>query len=182
VRRFFKVLNRFVVVPMFRLGFGPFFGNPFSGYVMVMATIGRKTGRRRYTPLTYAIADGSVYCLAQWGREADWYKNAVAAPRVSLQLPGGAITGHVEDVADPEERLAMTRRILKNAGVMGLAEGMNPFRASDDAIRNKTAAMAVLRITPTGIAGGASDPGGLAWVSTLAIVVVAVAAIAALVG
>jgi hypothetical protein len=61
VRRFWKIVNRLLIVPMFRLGLGPLFGNPISGYVIVLRTIGRKTGRVRYTPVTYCIANGSVY-------------------------------------------------------------------------------------------------------------------------
>ena len=49
MRSVFRVLNKFFMVPMFRLGFGPFFGNPFSGFIMVMKTIGRKTGKMRYS-------------------------------------------------------------------------------------------------------------------------------------
>lgn len=55
MRRFFRVLNRFFMVPMFRLGMGPFFGNPLSGYVMVLRTIGRKSGRVRNVPVNCAI-------------------------------------------------------------------------------------------------------------------------------
>lgn len=42
MRRIFWFLNKFFMVPMFRLGFGPFFGNPLSGYIMVLKAIGRK--------------------------------------------------------------------------------------------------------------------------------------------
>ena len=40
-QRLFRVLNRFFMVPMFRLGLGPFMGNPLSGYIMVIRTVGR---------------------------------------------------------------------------------------------------------------------------------------------
>ena len=35
LRHIFSVLNRFFMVPCFRLGLGPFMGNPLSGYIMV---------------------------------------------------------------------------------------------------------------------------------------------------
>ena len=165
MRRFLKLLNRFLVVPVFRLGLGRFFGNPVTGYYMVVRTVGRKTGRARYAPVTYAIADGSVYCLAGYGRTANWYRNAMASPDVNLILAGRTIAGHVEEVEDAVERLGVTRQIFTNAGLMGFTEGFNPFRASDDTIRARTAEMPVLRIRATGnaITGGAFDPGGRAW-------------------
>ena len=42
--------------------------------------------------------------------------------------------------------------------------GLNPYRASDEALEAKTAGQPLLRIRPTGIANGASDPGGWAWI------------------
>jgi len=45
MRRIFWFLNKFFMVPMFRLGFGPFFGNPLNGYIMVLKPVGRKTGK-----------------------------------------------------------------------------------------------------------------------------------------
>jgi deazaflavin-dependent oxidoreductase (nitroreductase family) len=177
LRRFFWVLNRTFMVPMFRLGFGPLFGNPISGYVMVVRTVGRKTGRVRYTPVTYAIASGSVYCLAGFGRISDWYRNIQAAPEISLLLPGGTISGRAEEVGDVVERLAVTRQIFKNAGFIGFLEGFNPFRASDEEIMTKTAEMPVLRIRPNGLANGPCDPGGWAWIWGPVLTVVAVVAV-----
>jgi deazaflavin-dependent oxidoreductase (nitroreductase family) len=176
LRRFFWVLNRVFMVPMFRLGFGPIFGNPLSGYVMVIRTAGRKTGRARYTPVTYTIADGSVYCLAGFGRISDWYRNIQAAPQIALILPGGAVSGRVEEVDDAAERLSITRQIFKNAGFIGFLEGFNPFRASDEVILAKTAEMPVLRIRPDGLANGPCDPGGWAWVWGPVLTVLAIAA------
>jgi hypothetical protein len=95
-------------------------------------------------------------------------------------MPGGAIEGRVEEVADAGERLTMTRQIFRNAGLMGFTEGFNPFRASDDKVRTMTAAMPVLRIRPTGIAAGPSDPGGWAWVWTPVLIVGVMVAIAML--
>jgi hypothetical protein len=181
VRRFFRLLNKFFIVPVFRLGLGPLFGNPVTGYVMVLRTVGSKTGRTRYAPVTYAIADGSVYCLAGWGRDTGWYRNAMTTPDIGVLLPGGAIAGHVEEVEDPDERLIVTRQIFKNAGLMGFTEGFDPFRASDDTIRSKTIDMPVVRIRPTGIAAGVSDPGGWAWVWGPILTLVVVAVIVAIV-
>lgn len=164
MRRFFWFLNKVFMVPMFRLGFGPFFGSPVSGYVMVLRTIGRKTGRVRYVPVNYAIHNGCVYCLVGFGRTSPWFLNLLATPDIDVILPGRAIAGHVEEVDDAAERATVLRQVLKNAGFATVFEGLNPYRASDEALEAKTAEQPLLRIRPTGIANGASDPGGWAWV------------------
>ena len=67
MRRFFWFLNKYFMVPMFRLGFGPVFGNPLVGYIMVLKMVGRKTGKLRYAPVNYALQAGEVYCIAGFG-------------------------------------------------------------------------------------------------------------------
>jgi deazaflavin-dependent oxidoreductase (nitroreductase family) len=180
VRLFFRILNRFVIVPMFRLGLGPFFGNPLAGYVMVLRTIGRKTGKVRYVPVNYAISNGSIYCLAGFGRTSPWFLNLLANPDIEVILPGGAIAGHVEEAADPAERVRVLRQVLKNAGFATIFEGLNPYRASDEDLARKTAEQPLIRIRPTGLGSGAGDPGGWAWLWTVAAGVAVVALVIAM--
>jgi deazaflavin-dependent oxidoreductase (nitroreductase family) len=168
MRFVFKIVNKLFMVPMFRLGLGPFFGNPLTGYIMVMRIIGRKTGKIRYVPVNYAIHKGSVYCLVGFGRKSPWYLNMLANPDIDLIMPGGSVAGHVEEATDDAERMLVLRQILKNGGFAGFFEGLNPFRASEDKLRARTADQPLLRIKPTGIANGASDPGGWAWLWTVA--------------
>lgn len=164
MRRIFWFLNRFFMVPMFRLGFGPFFGNPFSGYIMVLKVLGRKTGRLRYAPVNYAIHDGKVYCMAGFGRLSDWYRNLRTNASIEAILPGGAIAGTAQEVHDPAERARLIRQILKNGGFAGFFEGFNPYRIEDDELLKRAADMPLVCIRPAGLGSGASDPGGWAWV------------------
>ena len=142
---------------------------------MILKVIGRKTGRLRYVPVNYAMRNGFVYCLVGFGRKSPWYLNLIANPDIELILPAGAIAGHVEEVEDAEERTTVTRQLLKNAGWAAIAEGLNPYRASDEDLRAKTAGQPLLRIRPSGAGNGAGDPGGLAWVwmlvATIAVIV-----------
>jgi deazaflavin-dependent oxidoreductase (nitroreductase family) len=173
-RRFFWALNRYFMAPVFRIGLGPFVGNPVTGYIMVLTTVGRRSGRVRYTPLNYAILNDQVYCLAGWGRAAHWYRNLRTHPGVACILPGGTLLGAAETVTDPDEALGAVRQILKNAGLVGFALGFNPFTAPDDVLRRKTDEMAVIRIRVTGVERGASDPGGWFWLVSWALHAVAV--------
>jgi deazaflavin-dependent oxidoreductase (nitroreductase family) len=163
-RRVFRYLNRYFMVPAFRAGLGAFIANPFTGYIMVLKTIGHKSGQERYTPANYAIRNGAVYCLAGFGQTAHWYRNLQANPRVELMLPNGNLSGWAEEVTDPDERLGAIRQVLKNGGFAGFFFGFNPFTASDKTLVERCANIPVMRIRPAGIQGGPADPGGWWWV------------------
>jgi deazaflavin-dependent oxidoreductase (nitroreductase family) len=167
MRRFFWFLNKFFMVPMFRLGFGPFIGNPLSGYIMVLKTIGRKTGQVRFTPVNYAILDGKVYCVSGYRQGSDWYLNLRAYPEIEVIMPGGAISGMATEISDRESKTAIIRKIFLNAGFAGFMEGYNPYRINDEELARKTADMPLICIQPTGLGSGASDPAGWAWIWTL---------------
>ena len=168
LRRAFGSLNRYVMVPLFRLGLAPFIGSPFGGYIMVLKVIGRKTGKMRYTPVNYAIANGNVYCLAGFGAISDWYRNLLAHPNIQVVMPGGAIAGIADTVTDPAERLRIIRQILINAGFAGLFYGYDPRTVSDERLDETTRDVPVIRIRPYGIGSGTSDPGGWAWIISIA--------------
>ncbi len=167
LRRVFWYVNRYFMVPMFRLGLGPWIGTPFGGYMMVLKIIGRKTGNVRYTPVNYAIEDGDVYCVAGFGAISDWYRNVRAHPNIEAILPSGAIAGIAEEVSDPALHQRLVRQIFINAGFAGFFYGYDPRTVSDEQLRETTADLPVIRIRPTGIGSGASDPGGWAWLTTI---------------
>jgi deazaflavin-dependent oxidoreductase (nitroreductase family) len=166
MRRIFWFLNKFFMVPMFRLGFAPFFGNPFTGYIMVLKIVGRKTGQLRFAPVNYAILNGKVYCISGFRKVSDWYANLRANPEIEVILPGGAFAGATSEVSDPAYRVTAIRKILQSAGFAGFFEGFNPFRISDEELALKTAGMPLICIQPTGLGSGASDPEGWAWIWT----------------
>jgi deazaflavin-dependent oxidoreductase (nitroreductase family) len=164
LRRFFWFLNKFFMVPLFRLGFGPIMVNPFTGYIMVLKVIGRKTGKLHYAPINYAIFDGKVYCVSGFRQGSDWYRNLRAQPAIEVIMPAGAIAGTATEVANPAFRVTVVRKIFQNAGFAGFFEGYNPFRISDEELARKTADMPLICIQPVGLGSGASDPGGWAWI------------------
>jgi deazaflavin-dependent oxidoreductase (nitroreductase family) len=143
---------------------GPLFVNPFTGYIMVMKLIGRKSGKTYFTPVNYAIHQGAVYCISGGRKTSDWFKNLLAHPEVELILPGGALLARAEEVSDSETRRVIVRQVLKNAGFAGFFEGYNPFTISDDELMQKSADLPLLRFQPLGLGNGASDMGGWAWI------------------
>ena len=174
MRRVFWLLNKFFMVPMFRLGFGPFFGNPLTGYIMVIKAIGRKTGKVRFAPVNYTIHKGNVYCISGGRKTSDWYRNLLAIPDVELILPCGCIYTHAEEITSTEERTNIIRQILKNAGFAGFFEGYNPWRISTDALTQKSAGLPLFRFQPLGVGNGASDAGGWAWIWSFVVTIIVI--------
>jgi deazaflavin-dependent oxidoreductase (nitroreductase family) len=164
MRRFFHYMNKFFMVPVFRIGLGALINNPFSGYIMVLKTIGRKTGRLRYSPVNYAIFDGKVYFVSGFRRASDWYHNILAHSNIQIILSRGILSGQVSVVAEEAQRTPIIRKVLQNAGFAGFMEGYNPFTIRDAELAEKTADMPLLCLQPEGLVRGASDPGGLLWV------------------
>jgi deazaflavin-dependent oxidoreductase (nitroreductase family) len=167
LRRIFWFVNKYLMVPVFRLGLGPLLGTPFGGYIMVLKPIGRKSGKTYYTPVNYALHHGCVYCVSGGRRTSDWFRNLLAQPEIEIILPGGAVFARMEEVADPDERRMMARQVLINAGFAGFFEGYNPHTISDAALQEKIADLPVLRFTPLGLGNGPCDPGGWAWIWSL---------------
>ena len=65
-------------------------GNRMGGQsVLILHTIGRKSGKTRTTPLSY-YRDGNVYLVvaSNWGKEvhSDWYYNLLRNPRTTIQV------------------------------------------------------------------------------------------------
>jgi len=57
--------------------------------ILLLETIGRKTGQPRVTPVAYFFHDGQYLIVASnWGKDqdADWYLNLLKTPRATLQV------------------------------------------------------------------------------------------------
>jgi len=147
-KAFFKFINRYIVVPTFKRGFGKLISNPLTGRIMVLETIGRKTGKIRYTPVSYALMDESIYCYQGRHLKGKWYLNILANPQVELLLPSSHMIGHAEEVSDPKEAARAIRQILRGSGLGGLIYGFNPFTVTDDVLQKKTEGIPVIRIKP----------------------------------
>lgn len=91
-----------------RLSFSP--GVP----VLLLETIGAKSGQKRETPLVY-VADGErIILVASNGgepRNPAWYHNLRAHPRAWATLRGGT-RAYLAREADGEEREALWRKAL----------------------------------------------------------------------
>jgi deazaflavin-dependent oxidoreductase (nitroreductase family) len=168
LRSGFKTLNKFMLL-MWRLGLGWMLNIWPAGFgrIMVITHTGRKSGRRRRTPLNYAEVDGEIYCTAGFGHISDWHRNMMANPAVEVWLPGRPDSwwaGVAEDISDSPQRMALLREVLIASGFAARAVGIDPVKASDAALAQVTADYRLLHIRRGEARTGPGGPGDLAWV------------------
>ncbi|MCX6072422.1 MAG: nitroreductase/quinone reductase family protein [Chloroflexi bacterium] len=182
IRQAFRVLNHSFMISVFRSGLGAWVVSPWAGYIMVLTTIGHRTGRLRHTPVNYALIDGDVCCIAGFGSVVHWARNLAAVPEAEVQLPAGRFWGRVQTVTDDQERLRIGRQILKNAGFAGFFFGFSPFTTSDEQLGRGIAGVPVYRIRPSRAISAVFDPGAAGWIgSTLVWIVVLALVVAVLI-
>ncbi|MBN1235217.1 MAG: nitroreductase family deazaflavin-dependent oxidoreductase [Methanotrichaceae archaeon] len=147
LRAVFRFANRFIVVPAFQRGLGRIISNSLTGDIMVLGILGRKSGKMRYTPVSYARIGKRIYCYQGKEMKGQWYINLLANSEVEVLLPDGRFSGHGEEISDAAEKLMAMRQILKGSGVNSSMYGFDPVAAPDEVVREKTGGMPVIRIT-----------------------------------
>lgn len=169
MHRGFNVLNRYLTVPALKAGLGRVMSNPYTGYLMILRTRGRKSGEMGDAPVGYAIVGDAVYCLAGFGRRTSWVRNVAADPHVEVILPGRSFSGLAEQVTDRDELFRVLPPLLRSMGPLVTAFGLgDPQRETPQELARKCEGMPLVRIRPTGIAAGPYDPGGRYWLVPLA--------------
>ena len=146
LRAVFRIVNRFIVVPGFKMGLGRLISNPLTGNIMVLGIRGRKTGKIRYAPVSFARRDGIVYCYQGRETRGQWYLNILAHPDVEVLLPQGRFSGRAEELLDGPERLKALRMLLQGSGLSRSMYGFNPAEASDQELEEKTKGIPVISI------------------------------------
>jgi deazaflavin-dependent oxidoreductase (nitroreductase family) len=164
LRAAFKVLNKFMVT-YFRLGLGPYVGgNPYTGYIMVLTTIGRRSGMPRRTPVNYLRGEREVYCLVGFGHQSDWYRNLLANPNVQVWTGRQAWAGRAEVMADPAEWMPIYRQVARRAGFADRAFTKEAIsELSDDRLLRVGSESPVMRIRLDRELPRSEGPCDLAW-------------------
>ncbi|MCG5220041.1 nitroreductase family deazaflavin-dependent oxidoreductase [Streptosporangium sp. KLBMP 9127] len=87
-------------------------GHDWNGTVtLILTTTGRKTGKRRNSPLIYQkYGDDYLVVASKGGDDAPplWYLNLTADPEVQVQVKGDRFTARAR-TATPEEKADMWR-------------------------------------------------------------------------
>ena len=73
--------------------------------VLLLHTVGRKSGRQFVTPISYFSTDGFYFLVgSNWGRQhnAAWYYNLLASPCTTIEVRGRQILVEAHPVEGPE--------------------------------------------------------------------------------
>jgi deazaflavin-dependent oxidoreductase (nitroreductase family) len=94
---FYRIMQKMNlrIAANYRKGLGP------TGVVLLLTTVGRKSGLPRTTPIQYEKIDGAYTVGSARGPQADWYRNVLANPRVEVQVKKLSFKGTAEAVSDP---------------------------------------------------------------------------------
>jgi deazaflavin-dependent oxidoreductase (nitroreductase family) len=73
--------------------------------MLLLTTIGRRTGKPHTVPLLYLQDDSAVVVIASWGGrplDPEWFTNLVDHPEVEVELPGRRFAAIATPMAEPE--------------------------------------------------------------------------------
>lgn len=100
----FRFWNRFFVIPLYRFNILPLF---FIGkIILLLQTIGRKSGKMRFTPLEYRVRNGKIYLASSRGKKSDWFRNIAANPEMVVYKRGFiSHKAHPKIITSVEEKL-----------------------------------------------------------------------------
>ena len=169
LRQLFKQFNHFMML-VWRLGLGRWLNAwpSVGGRIMVITHTGRKTGKKRHTPVNYNVVDGQIYCTAGFGSKSDWYRNVAVEPQIEVWLPDGWWAGVIEDANDNENRTELMRQVLIGSGAVAPLFGLDPGKMSDEELEKTTEGYCLLHVKLEEARTGPDGPGELAWIWPLA--------------
>lgn len=69
-----------------------------------LTTTGRISGRAHEVEIWFGVIGDTLYLISGNGPSADWYRNALATPQVSVRISGMSRQGIAAPVTDVDER------------------------------------------------------------------------------
>jgi deazaflavin-dependent oxidoreductase (nitroreductase family) len=111
--KFFHSLRN-LFVSLYRLTNGRVGGHVAGLQVLLLTTIGRKSGEERTTPLGYFIREGNyIITASNAGRNANpaWFHNLRANPHVKIEIKNQHIDAEAH-VAPPEKRASLWSTLI----------------------------------------------------------------------
>lgn len=110
-----KVVTALALV-LYRVSGGRIGGKFGNLSVLLLATRGRKTGKKRTVPLGYFEDEGRIVVIASFGGSdvhPAWYLNLAANPEVEMRIGGARGRPMRARTATPEERDAVWPKVAK---------------------------------------------------------------------
>jgi deazaflavin-dependent oxidoreductase (nitroreductase family) len=102
---------------LYAIGLGPLVGK----IVLLLTTTGRRSGKKRVTPLQYEMIGNDCYIGAARGVKADWVRNIQINPQVELRVGAKHFQGTAEVITDPSKFADfMEVRLKRHPRMIGL--------------------------------------------------------------
>lgn len=99
VQRGLKTPPKKLIITLYEHGLAPVLGR----MILLLTTTGRKTGLPRITPLQYELIDGA-YCVGSArGASADWVRNILLNPLVSVRVKNETFPGKAEVICGSQQ-------------------------------------------------------------------------------
>lgn len=99
--KWFTVFNSFLI----RISKGKLGSKLGTQTILLLHTIGRKSGQEHVTPIAYFDYEDKFLLIgSNWGRDkqADWFLNLQARPRAEIEVKGQAIKVQTHDAQGQE--------------------------------------------------------------------------------
>ena len=134
---------------LYAIGLGPLIGR----IILLLTTTGRKSGKKRVTPLQYEMIGNDYYIGAARGVKADWVRNIQANPQVEVHVGAKHFQGTAEVVTDPSKfadflEVRLERHPLMVGLMMEKAHGL-PRRPSREQLEEMAKTEAFVIVHPT---------------------------------
>ena len=125
----FKIYNKYIVLPLYRSKILPLLG--FGRLFLILTTQGRKTGKKRRTPLEYRRKEGIITIFSARGEDAGWMKNIRAHPDTLMVRHGfHRFQPQVEFVTNEDQKLEIYRVGVQTDGSQFRSRDFFPFFAT----------------------------------------------------
>lgn len=152
---------------LWRLGLGPLIGR----VILVLTTTGRRSGQPRRAALEYHEMNGKKYVVSAFGTRAEWYRNILADPYVTIQSADGSERAVARRVRDEKELLDVFRVFMRRdppitrwyLHSLGIQPEVESILANKERIH-------LLRFDPTGAAAPPGLEVDLAWLWPVALI------------
>jgi deazaflavin-dependent oxidoreductase (nitroreductase family) len=100
---------------VYRATGGKLFGHMGKSPILLLNTIGRKTGRKRTSPLLYVMDGEDFVVIASKGGAAThpaWYVNLMANPEATVEIGDRVVQVEAEE-ADPEDKTRLWQKMVE---------------------------------------------------------------------
>ncbi len=132
----------------YRIGLGGLIGK----HILLLTTIGRKTGKLRVTALGYGYnaANDTFHVMTGWGGKTDWLLNARANPRIHVWAGARQFDGDAELVTERKaiEMMREYARLNPLAPQMWSRLSGIPYDGSDESLRKLVTYFPSLALRP----------------------------------